>query len=222
MFLPQLPPVTRYAVSTVVHVFSGIGLMAGWSVAYYSTTLIFVGLLGHSPLSWPPLFDNPWLANSLNDFWARRWHQCLRRVFVVYGGYPGSWLTGGSRVGTVFGVFLASGMYHDITFYTTGKGFDHSITLFFVLQAFGVVLEKVWKDVTGYRVRGWGGRFVVYFSIMVVAQPCVNAWHVRGLGGSPVIPPMLSPTRVLLWPTLKYLLALSDMNIDLTTRGIIT
>jgi Membrane bound O-acyl transferase family len=172
MFFPQLPVATRYAVSTAIHIGVGLVLLAAFDVGYYLITLIAVGLLGQSPLSWPPILNNPWLADSLNDFWTKRWHQLLRRTFVVYGGYPGSWLTGGSRVGKVLGAFLASGLFHELSIYTLGKGLDHNITLFFVWQAIGVILEKMWKDVTGYRVRGWAGLVWVYFSIVVVGQPC--------------------------------------------------
>jgi Membrane bound O-acyl transferase family len=172
IFLPQLPVISRYALSTAIHICVGISTIAGCNLVYYSFTLIGVGLLGQSPLSWPPLIDNPWVADSLHDLWSRRWHQLPRRMFFIYGGYPLSWLTGGSRVGIIFGVFLASGLFHELTIYTLGKGLDHNITLFFVWQAIGVILERVWKNVTGYRVRGWAGLVWVYFFLIVLGQPC--------------------------------------------------
>jgi len=203
IFLPQLPLFQRYAFSTIIHLCTGIGLIAGFYVFYHLCTLMSVGVLRQSPLSWPPVMDNPWAADSLNDFWAKRWHQLLRRMFIVFGGHPASYIAG--PVGMVFGTFLASGMFHEFSTYTMGKGLDPSITLFFLWQALGVVGERTWWKATGYRVRGWFGLAWVYFSIMVVGQPCVNAWHVGGLGGGLLIPPGLSPTRVLLWPALEHL-----------------
>ncbi|KII92946.1 hypothetical protein PLICRDRAFT_37757 [Plicaturopsis crispa FD-325 SS-3] len=38
-------------------------------------------LLGSYPESWPPMFDAPFTAYSLADFWTRRWHAIFRRVF---------------------------------------------------------------------------------------------------------------------------------------------
>ncbi|KAI6139048.1 hypothetical protein BKA82DRAFT_4229397 [Pisolithus tinctorius] len=37
---------------------------------------------------WPPVFDKPWKADSLRDFWGYRWHQLFRRTFVILGGRP--------------------------------------------------------------------------------------------------------------------------------------
>ena len=37
--------------------------------------------LGSSPASWPPMFDRPFTAMSIADFWAKRWHAIFRRCF---------------------------------------------------------------------------------------------------------------------------------------------
>ncbi|TDL20606.1 hypothetical protein BD410DRAFT_790837, partial [Rickenella mellea] len=37
--------------------------------------------LGSAPANWPPMFDAPFSATSLADFWGRRWHWIFRRVF---------------------------------------------------------------------------------------------------------------------------------------------
>lgn len=176
MFLP-LPPVQRYSISTAIHITTGIALIAGFEMVYALMTLIGVGIFQQSPLLWPPFLDHPFSSDSLSDFWAKRWHQFLRRMFVVFGGYPAFWL--GSlvskevaRVFMVFGVFTASGLYHELSTYTMGRGFDKNITLFFVWQAFAVVGERTWYKVTGRKVQGWIGLIWVYFSIMVLGQPC--------------------------------------------------
>ena len=226
IFLP-LPPVQRYAVSTTIHIMTGTMLLAGFEAVYALTTLIGVGLINQSPLLWPPFLDHPFSSDSLTIFWAKRWHQFLRRLFVIFGGYPGYWLGGliskeVAKVAMVFGIFTASGLYHELTTYTMGRGFDKNITLFFVWHAFATLGERVWYKVTGRKVQGWIGLFWVYFCIMILGQPCsespyklfllslliahiiqVNAWHLRGLGGSILIPKFLSPTRTLLWPILR-------------------
>ena len=172
-----LPPIQRYAVSTTVHIMTGTMLLVGFETVYALTTLIGVGLLHQSPLLWPPFLDHPFSSDSLTIFWAKRWHQFLRRLFVVFGGYPGHWLgswisKGAAKVVMVVGIFTASGLYHELSTYTMGKGFDKNITLFFVWNAIATLGERVWYKMTGRKVQGWIGLFWVYFCIMILGQPC--------------------------------------------------
>ena len=176
IFLP-LPPVQRYTISTALHIVTGTGILAGFELVYALVTLIGVGLLNQSPLLWPPPLDSPFSSDSLTIFWAKRWHQCLRRMFVTFGGYPAFWL--GSWISEeiakafmVFGVFTASGLFHEFGTYTPGRGLDMRTTWFFVGQAFAVFGERVWYKVTGRKVQGWIGLIWVYFCIMVLGQPC--------------------------------------------------
>lgn len=170
MFLPSLPPLQRYLLSTCVHVATGTAFIAGFSMVYDLVLLFSVGLLGHSPSSWPPVMENPWLATSIHEFWSKRWHQLLRHTFLVYGGYPGYFFLG--RTGLLLGTFLALGLYHECAMYTMGRGWDIRPIIFFELQAIAVMLEKVWRRMAGKRVGGWPGIVWVYFCIMVLGQPC--------------------------------------------------
>ena len=176
IFFP-LPPIQRYAVSTTIHIMTGTMLLSGFEAVYAFTTLVGVGLLHQSPLLWPPFLDHPFSSDSLTVFWAKRWHQFLRRMFVIFGGYPGHWIGSWiskevAKVTMLFGVFAASGLYHELTTYTMGRGFDSTITLFFVWHAFAALGERVWYKVTGRKVQGWIGLLWVYFCIMVLGQPC--------------------------------------------------
>jgi len=155
-------------------------------------------------LAWPPVMDDPWSSDSLHVFWSKRWHQLLRQTFMVYGGVPGKWLAG--DFGMIFGAFLASGLYHELSVYAMGRGFDHRVTLFFLSQAFLLIGERYWRRLTGYRVGGWIGRYWVYTVIFFLGQPVSDAWHLRGLGGGLVIPPWISPFRILALPFLRRLL----------------
>jgi hypothetical protein len=144
-------------------------MLAGFQMVYDLVTIVGVGLLGHDPTSWPPVVDAPWKTDSLHDFWAKRWHQLLRQTFMVFGGKPGLKL--GGPIGMVVGTFAASGMYHELSSAAMGRGFDVRVLAFFMLQGFLVILERVWRRVTGHRVRGWGGTIWVYFVIGVLGQP---------------------------------------------------
>ena len=169
IFYASLPPLQRYALSTLIHIITGTAMLSGFQMIYDLVTLISIGLLGSLPSSWPPILDDPWSSDSLHVFWSKRWHQLLRRTFMVYGGYPGKWLFG--NFGMVQGVFIASGLYHECALYTMGRGFDHRVTLFFAMQAPLLVCEKLWQKMTGRKVVGPFGRLWVYFNMFILAQP---------------------------------------------------
>lgn len=220
MFYPSLPPLQRYAVSTALHTAVGCALLVGFGVAYDLVTLIGVGLFGSSPENWPPVIDNPFRATSLHELWARRWHQLLRRTFIVFGGIPGYHIfrlfgKTPAQIGMMLGTFLASGLYHELTIYAMGKGLDWRPVVFFAGQSGLMMLERLWRGLTGKRVCGFWGGVWVYSCIFVLGQPmsechCVSnldrvaevfvadSWLQRGLAGGLVIPTQISPVRWLL------------------------
>ncbi|KAJ7459943.1 hypothetical protein FB451DRAFT_566844 [Mycena latifolia] len=202
IFYAALPPIPRYAVSTTIHMLTGSALLAGFGMVYDLITLVAVGLLDSTPTSWPPVTDHPWRASSMHTLWARNWHQLLRNTFLVLGGYPGRWLAG--DVGMLLGTFVASGLYHECSMYTMGRGFDHTVTLFFAGQGPLLIGERLWRQVTGRRVGGRFGRLWVYFVMFIAAQPLVDSWHKRGLGGGMVIMPVISPVRIALGVLQQY------------------
>ncbi|KAJ2919179.1 hypothetical protein MD484_g1194, partial [Candolleomyces efflorescens] len=169
IFYPQLFFPLRYLVSTTIHILTGAALLFGFGMVYDLITLFAVGVMDGSPRSWPPVMDNPWISESMHEFWAKRWHQLLRQTFLVFGGYPGRWL--GGSMGMVFGTFLASGLFHECAMYSMKRGYDHSATIFFAAQGPVLVLERFWRRATGRRVSGWPGRLWVYFIMFVAAQP---------------------------------------------------
>lgn len=204
MFYPTLPLVTRYSVSTVIHVLTGTCLLAGFGMVYDLITLLAVGVVGGSPLRWPPVMENPWISQSMHEFWGVRWHQLLRQTFLAFGGYPLQYvfkrLHLPSDLGMVFGVFLASALFHECSIYSMGKGFDPAPVIFFLTQVLVLAAERIWRHVTGRRVGGWPGTLWVYAILFFGAQPMsedlilimelyplihplVDSWHRRGLGG---------------------------------------
>ncbi|KII90963.1 hypothetical protein PLICRDRAFT_39539 [Plicaturopsis crispa FD-325 SS-3] len=202
IFYSHLPPVQRYAVSTFIHVLTGTALIQGFGMVYDLMTLIGVGLFHNSPAVWPPILANPWISDSMHIFWGKRWHQLLRQTFFVFGGHTGYWL--GGHFGLVIMTFAASGFYHEASVYALNRGFDWRVPVFFTLQGPLLIAERAWRVVTGRRVGGLFGRLWVYFCIVVLGQPMVDAWHMRGLAGAMIIPPSLSPTRRILWPLFGY------------------
>ncbi|KIK26716.1 hypothetical protein PISMIDRAFT_244989 [Pisolithus microcarpus 441] len=202
IFRPELPILPRYILSTAVHIASGCMFIVGFELLYDLFTLVGVGLLYHDPSSWPPLMDHPWKSDSLHEFWARRWHQVLRETFLVCGGSVGGAVAG--NIGVAFGTFIGSGLFHELAVCSYGQGFDPRGMLFFVQQAPLLVLERLWRRFTGYRVQGIYGRLWVYFCIVILGQPLVDSWHRRGLGGGYIVNPRISPVRLLLIPYLRW------------------
>jgi hypothetical protein len=169
IFFPDLPATSRFFVSTAIHVLTGTALVAGFGMVYDLMTLLAVAVLDQSPSAWPPVMDNPWAAQSLHEFWARRWHQLFRQTFLVFGGIPGRKI--GGDVGLVLGTFLASGLFHECTILAMGREWDSRVPLFFLMQGGSVIGERIWKKVTGHRVDGFLGRLWVYFDIIILGQP---------------------------------------------------
>ncbi|KAF9444336.1 hypothetical protein P691DRAFT_837665 [Macrolepiota fuliginosa MF-IS2] len=216
MFYSSLPaPFPRYLVSTLIHILTGSALLSGFGMVYDLCILFAVGVIGTSPTSWPPVFENPWVAESLHELWARRWHQLLRQTFIIYGGYPGKWLfeilastilgtlVRFGNLGMLLGTFVASGLFHECAMYSMNRGFDRTPVIFFAAQGPILIGERVWKKVTGRKVGGWLGRLWVYVVVFILAQPMVNSWHRRGLGGGMVLPPKLSPMCMIFLPLLR-------------------
>jgi hypothetical protein len=170
IFYADLPLVPRYALSTAITLVAGAAMTSGFEALYALATLVGVIIFKQPETAWPPLIDNPFAADSIADFWARRWHQVLRRTFMVMGGIPGGWIAG--RAGVVMGTFLASGIFHELGAYAIGRGIDHRVTLFFTLQGVAVILEGLWQKTTGHRVQGWGGRIWAYLVMLPLAQMC--------------------------------------------------
>jgi len=199
MFIPDLPAYARYLLSTGIHIIGGTIIICGLEAGNDMTSLVAVGLFGQSPRSWPPLYDNPWGATSLHQFWGKGWHQLLRHTFLILGGYPGYWLAG--KTGMVLGTFFASGVYHEIGLQMS----DHRVTLFFVLQGVGIILENAWKRLTGRRVSGVVGWVWTAFFVLVLGQMAMDAWAIGGLAGAVFVPRKLSMIRRVVFPAIRGL-----------------
>ncbi|MGZ3696406.1 MAG: wax synthase family protein [Bdellovibrionota bacterium] len=97
-------------------------------------------LLGFSPIS---LFDRPFLASSLRDFWSLRWNRAfvdMNKIFLLNplrGKIPASVL--------IFSIFLVSGLLHELGIsYADEKSWGFPL-LYFALQGCGMEIEKFWK-----------------------------------------------------------------------------
>jgi alginate O-acetyltransferase complex protein AlgI len=92
-------------------------------------------------------FNQPYLANSLGDFW-RRWHISLSTWFRDYIYFP----LGGNRLGTlktirnIMFVFILSGLWH-------GAGWNY--IFWGLLHGFGLSLELIPLKSGAFRLPVW-------------------------------------------------------------------
>jgi hypothetical protein len=122
-------------------------LIGGWIGLVGVAFVLHFGLFHLLSLAWrlngvfaPPIMDAPILATSLSDFWGRRWNMAFRdvmhthvfRPLVARFGFPGATVS----------VFLVSGIIHDLVISIPAKGGMGLPTLYFLIQALGVLTER--------------------------------------------------------------------------------
>lgn len=196
IFLKALPLPQRLVWSTALTLLAGFVIYSAIQICYDIATLIGLAL-GQEPWQWPPVFYKPWLSTSLTEFWAQRWHQAFRRSFVVIGGRPLEALFG--RVGAVAGAFIVSGILHDWGLRGMGSGSCfYSVAGYFIANGVGVILEGLYRQITGKRVGGSAGWVWCMVFQLITAHFIVNAWAERGLVGSKFIPEPYRPAKLLL------------------------
>ncbi|KZO96956.1 hypothetical protein CALVIDRAFT_498241 [Calocera viscosa TUFC12733] len=206
IFLASLPPLQRYPLAVMTAWATGFAVIFGFQTCYYLLGFIAVLLLGHDPRNWPPIYEAPWAATSLHDYWAKRWHQMFRRMFLVMGGWPLAWVLSilfgkvSAYVGVVVGTFLASGAYHTLSLFATGVPLGWGSMIYFSMQGVGLGLERIFRHVTGKRIHGFGGWVWVFLWAVAASTWAVDDWHIHGLGSGIVIPPILSPLRAVVFP----------------------
>ncbi|KAF9223536.1 hypothetical protein BS17DRAFT_146814 [Gyrodon lividus] len=197
IFDPSLPPLTRYLRSSAITALSGISAYLTIEAVYQLHAVEFVILFRQYPSQWPPLFDAPWMSTSLSSFWGRKWHQLFREYFVAIGGKPLESLLG--RAGIVMGAFAVSGALHDVGMQGMGRGADtFQVMRFFLMHGLGVMMEYVWKKVTGRHVGGFVGWLWMFAWFLLWGNTIVDVWARRGLLGSEFFPEPYRPTTLLL------------------------
>jgi hypothetical protein len=182
IFNPDLPPLRRYGKVVAMTFICPLGLCTSFQATYYLIGFLGMTIFGQVPEQWPPLFQEPWMATSLGDFWGLRWHQVFKRSFVVCGAKPAVQFLGLGRVGGVLGAFFISGIMHDFGVWGAGIGTElSSVTFFFLMMGVGCILEAVWKEKTGSKVQGPLGWLWSFAWMFFWGSWIVDAWARRGL-----------------------------------------
>lgn len=161
------------------------------SMAYHFLAAIAVGTGLYEAEAWEvDLFDDPLAADSLLDFWGRRWHQFFRHQFLMLStfilralGLPVS------SPSILFLSFFFSGTMHTLGQYLMDP-VPALLPVFalFLLSGFGCALEVMFKRITGRKVKGFWGRVWTWAWMLTTGRWAANAWFESGVGGSYLCP----------------------------------
>jgi len=118
-----------------------IGMIGLIMMLHFGTFHVLALALQAAGFNARPNMRAPLLAKSLADFWGRRWNTAFNVLADRYGFRP---LTPrvGPRAALVI-VFLASGLIHDLVIALPAGGGYGLPTLYFALQAAGLLLERL-------------------------------------------------------------------------------
>lgn len=116
-----------------------------------------------------PLMDWPILSVSLNEFWGRRWNTAFRDLTYRFWFRPMSARVG-PRVSMMIG-FVLSGLIHDVVISVPANGGYGMPTVFFLLQALGVLFERSGFARRLGLMRGWRGwSFAAFWLITPISM----------------------------------------------------
>ncbi|KAF9237188.1 hypothetical protein BU15DRAFT_76194 [Melanogaster broomeanus] len=202
---PSLPPVLQLFRCVTISYLVVLTIYFGMEWYYHLLAMLCVTVFQQYPSQWPPPLDSPWLSTSLKDFWGRRWHQMFRHTFLMVGGRPFNFLFG--RLGGVIGVFLVSGIWHDLELRSVGRGNFVVVVGFFTMNGVGVVLrarlEEGQREICG-GIWGWMWTFT-WMTLWGV--PIVDEWVKAGriAAISEIIPAVLKQSLVLVSFVRRYI-----------------
>ncbi|KAF8552587.1 hypothetical protein OG21DRAFT_1415869 [Imleria badia] len=196
IFDESFPRYLRFLRSCVISNLAVVWTYAGLQMCYDSCTILGVLILGQDPTQWPPLFDAPWRATSLTDFWGRRWQQLFRKTFLILGGYPLSFIFG--RVGIIIGAFFISAVFHHIALITlNSKSEFWRMLVGFEIMAVVVLIEDIFKYVTGRKVGGPAGWVWTMVWILLWSNVVIDGCMRAGLFGFPSLIDLALLLRIL-------------------------
>jgi alginate O-acetyltransferase complex protein AlgI len=152
-------------------------LLGGWLAMIGLILFLHFGLFDLFWLAWrsfgvnaKPLMASPWRSRSLGEFWGSRWNRGFRELSHTYLFRPLVARVGATRA--LFVTFVASGLIHDAVISLPARGGYGLPTLYFAVQAVGLLVERS-RFGRGH-LRGIAGRL---FTIALTALPAPLLFH---------------------------------------------
>lgn len=140
------------------------------------------------PSNYPPLFNSPWTRESLTEFWGKGWQAVFRHHFLFCGAQPmylifkpyGSTI---SKLAAVMGAMGLSAAMHEFCLASISSiDPTFSSVRMFLSQGIGIVMEAMFKKITGRKVCGIIGWTWTFGWMIFNGTPMVDAWIKRSLG----------------------------------------
>lgn len=116
----------------------------------------------------PPLMDRPWASTTIAEWWGRRWNTAFRDLTHRFLYRPLRQRLGAT--GALIVGFAVSGIVHDLVISLPARGGYGLPTIYFLIQAFGILAER------SQRGRRWGlGRR--WSTLLVILLPAPLLFH---------------------------------------------
>jgi alginate O-acetyltransferase complex protein AlgI len=209
-------------------------VLAAWSAMPGLVLLIHFGALHLIALAFQarginavPLMKSPAGADSLADFWGRRWNTgfaSLSRDFVFRPLVPILGATGATAI-----AFLASGIVHDLVISLPARGGYGRPTLYFLIQLLGLLAQRTRPARRLGLARGTRGWiFTAAFTLaplpLLLHGPFIRNVILPFLHALGVLEPSASffHRKELLMPALSTLLLIGGvLHLGITSAGIV-
>jgi predicted DCC family thiol-disulfide oxidoreductase YuxK len=154
-------------------------LLAGWLAMLGIILCLHFGLFQLLALAWrfigvdaSPIMRHPLCADSLADFWGRRWNGAFHQLANDFLFRP-LLRKFGPTAATAF-VFLVSGLIHDALISLPARGGYGLPTAYFLLQGCGVLFERTTFGKSLGLGAGWRGWL---FAFICTAAPAFWLFH---------------------------------------------
>lgn len=154
-------------------------LLAGWIGMAGIVLLLHCGMIHLSAVLWnatgrpvAPIMNSPLLATTVSEFWGKRWNLAFRDYAHVTVFSPLVRKLGGTTA--VIAGFVFSGLIHDLAISVPAQGGYGWPSLYFFLQAIGVMVER-WLQKSGVSLGGkWTGWC---WTLLWVVGPVMFLFH---------------------------------------------
>jgi alginate O-acetyltransferase complex protein AlgI len=170
-------------VAATICVLPGLGL-----VLHFGIFNVLAGAWRWGGVDARPLFRAPLLASSLTDFWGRRWNLAFSEMAAL--GIYRPLATHVGKTGALLGVFLCSGVFHELAIsvpVNAGYGLPF---LYFTLHGLLMVVERKLAaagrpvDQWGWLGRVWTAAWLVLPLPILFHPPFLHGvvWPLLGVG----------------------------------------
>ncbi|KAG0151709.1 hypothetical protein CROQUDRAFT_650735 [Cronartium quercuum f. sp. fusiforme G11] len=130
-----------------------------------------------------PLFPDLWGQSSIGAFWSKGWHSVFRRHIMFCVASPiarlcdplGKFMS--TQIGNLFAMIFSS-LFHEYILISIAPSGDptYSTSKVWLYSALAIVLESIFKMVTGKKVGGLIGKIWTYSFILILTTQAITKW----------------------------------------------